>query len=316
MQLESNRSLIGFSLLFAICLISASFIFQTVFAANLTTSLIVGNASPTVDTVTVNNATTTINLNSGSTLNNGTTTVTINFSVTDNNGCSDVFSSGSLAILFYRTTITSSSCNSSQSNLNCYKVTTSTNSCSGANVNANATATVDVYYFANATDASSSFPSTDWRATVIATDGSAGSGFRDSSGIEVNTLVAIDVTTSSINYGTVTAGSDTSSTNQTATTTNAGNASTTLQLSAQQTLKFGANAIATSSQRYATSAFTYAGASVPLSDSATTVSGFLLTSPTSTTNVAGASFWGVSVSSSYPTGTYTGTTIFGALFQP
>lgn len=283
---------------------------KTVFATNISTSLIVGNALPSVAAVTVNNASSSINLTA-----NATTTVTVNFQISDNNGCTDVFSSGSISILLYRSGITSSSCNSSQNNLNCYKKTTSTNSCAGINTSANATTTFDVYYFADATDASSSYVAQNWLATVIATDASNATGSADSSGIEMNTLVAINVTTSSINYGTVTAGSDTGATNETATTTNAGNSSTTLQLYAQQTLSSGANAIATSSQRYATSSFTYGTGDVALTDSAATVNGFILTSPTSTSAVSGATFWGVSVSSSYPTGTYTGTTVFSALFQ-
>lgn len=282
---------------------------RTVIAANISSTLIVGNAAPSITAVSVNNG------NPITLTSNATTTINVNFSLSDNNGCTDVFSSGSIAILLYRSSISSSSCNSSQNNLNCYKVTTSTNSCTGSNPSANATSSFSLYYFAQPTDASSSFVSDTWLATVIGTDSSNASGTADSSGVELNTLVAINVTTSSINYGTVTAGTDTGAVNQIATSTNAGNVTTTLQLSAQATLTNGGSAIATSSQRYGTSTFTYPGVSVPLSDSASTVSGFILVSPTSTQNVSQPTFWGVSVSSSFPTGTYTGTTVFSPLFQ-
>lgn len=268
------------------------------------------NAAPSASSLVVNNSNPII------LTANTTTTVPVSFQVTDNNGCSDVFSSGNISVLLYRSSIGSSSCNTTQNNRYCYKVTTSTHNCSGMNNSANATSTFYVYYFADATDASSSYVAQNWLATVIATDASNATGSADSSGVELNTLVAIDVTTSSIDYGTVNAGSNTGATNQIATTTNAGNSSTTLQLSAQETLTYGSNVITTSSQRYATSSFTYPGASVALSDSATTVSGFILTSPTSTTKVSGPTFWGVAVPGGNPTGTYTGVTTFGALFQP
>lgn len=267
-----------------------------------------GSSTPSVSTVV---------LNAGSAITltaNATTAINVSFTVSDNDGCSDVFTNGNVTTSVFRSGVGSSS---AASNLNMYRASTSTHNCTVATTtSANATATVYIYYFAEATDASSSYPSQYWEASVVARDATSSTGSASSTGVELNTLLAINVTTSSINYGNVTAGTDTGGTNQTATTTNAGNASTSLRLHASATLTSGSNSISTSSQRYSTSSFTYPGTSTALTDTAATVSGVLLTSPTSTTNVERVTFWGLSVAAGTATGTYTGTTVFSALFQP
>ena len=295
----------------ALLVFGGFFLLPIAFAVNLTSQVIVGNALPTVSGVAVN-AGANITLTT-----NATTAIAVNATVTDNNGCSDILN-GSSTILLYRSGITSSTCMTGANNANCYLATafTSTSSCQSS-VTINTTTTFGVYYFANATDASSSFNANTWLATVVARDGSNSTGTADlATGVEVLTLTGINVTTSSVNYGSLSANSDTGAVNQMTTSTNAGNSSTTLQLSAQSTLTSGANSISTSSQHYSTSTFTYAGTSTALTAVAVTVPGFLLTAPTSTNNVQQVVFWGLAVPSGAATGTYTGTSVFTSLFQP
>ncbi|MDI6820986.1 MAG: hypothetical protein QMD65_02280 [Patescibacteria group bacterium] len=274
--------------------------------STITSSVIVENAMPIPSAVFLNNA-------SAITLTpNATTTVVVNFTVTDDNGCSDVFTNGNVTTTVFRSGV-GSACTADS--LNCYILSTTTHNCAGGN-SANATSTFSIYYFAQATDGDSSFPSEAWQAQVFARDASSATGTATSSLQELNTLTAINVTTSSINYGTVSAGTDTASINQVATSTNAGNSSTTLRLYAQSTLTFGTNSIATSSQRYSTSTFTYPGTSTALTDSAVTVSGFFLTAPTSTNLVSQPTFWGLQVPGGTATGTYSGVNVFASLFQP
>jgi hypothetical protein len=111
------------------------------------------------------------------------------------------------------------------------------------------------------------------------------------------------------------ASSTTGGANQSTTVQNAGNSSTTLQLSGTALVK-GANTIATSSQHYATSSFTFGGVEQQLSSSATAVSGFLLIAPTSSNAVSSPMFWGLTVPAGNPTGTYTGTVTFTSVFSP
>jgi hypothetical protein len=278
---------------------------------NLSSTVVVGNAAPTVSAVS---------LNGGSALvltPNATTSFSVSFTSQDANGCGEVFFSGNVTTTVYRSGV-GLAC--SADNLNCYiTATVATHTCpfaTSTQSSADATATVAIYYFAQATDASSSFAAQDWLAAVSVKDPANSTSTATSTAVELNTLTAINVTTSSINYGTLAAGVNTGSTNQTATTTNAGNSSTSLRLHALSTLTSGANSIATSSQRYSTSSFTYAGTSTALSASAVTVGGFALTSPTNTSSVAQATFWGLDVPGGTATGTYTGTNVFTSLWIP
>jgi hypothetical protein len=296
---------------FAGLLLLATFVYQNVLAVNINSQVVVGNSTPVVSAVT---------LNGGSAITltaNATTSITLNYTVTDNNGCGDVFYNGLVTSTVFRSGL-GAAC--SASNLNCYITNaTATNNCpnpTSTNTSANVTTTFLIYYFAQATDASSSFSSEAWQASVAVADQTGATHSATSSLVELNTLAAINVTTSSLNYGTVSANSDTGSTNQTATTTNAGNSTTTLQLHTTQTLTSGSNSIPTSSQRYSTSTFTFAGTSTALTASAVSVTGFLLTSPTSTNFVQRATYWGLSVPNGTATGTYTGVNVFSSLFQP
>ena len=227
------------------------------------------SAAPTVSSVSLNNGSAIV------LTPNATTSIRVNFTVTDTDGCADVFTDGSIQVTVNRTGAgATNSC--TLNDLSCYRVSTSTNNCSGGN-SASATSTVDIYYFAQATDASSSFASETWRAFVLATDSANATG-SSSSTVELNTLLAIDVTPASIDYGTVNASSTSGSVNQTSTIKNAGNATTTLQISGKA-LTLGANLIATSSQRYATSTFTVGGSEQQLSGTATDLSGLSIPNP-------------------------------------
>ena len=277
-------------------------------ASNASTTVVVGNNAPSVTSVV---------LNGGSAITltaNTTTNVNVTVTISDNNGCSDI-TSGTTTVMMYRTSFGSSSCMTGANNLYCYLATSFTNSSTcGPSISVNATTTFAVYYFAQATDGSSAFSSSDWTATVVFKDLAQSTGTADSTGRELNTLTALDVTTSSINYGTLSASSTTGGVNQVTTSTNAGNSSTTLRLSAIATLTSGANSIATTSQRYSTSSFTFAGTSTALQQTATDVPGSFLTAPTSTTNVLRPYFWGLEVPAGTATGTYNGTTLFTAVF--
>ncbi len=216
---------------------------------------------------------------------NATKTVTVSFTVTDLDGCSQVFfNSGNVTTTLFRSGV-SSTCavgnpSTNLNTLNCYMVATTTNNCPSATsttTSANATSTFEVWYFADATDASSSYSGENWQSFVIAQDAST-TNSTTSAGVELNTLLALTSVTSSINYGSVNANANTGATNQTAGIKNAGNASTTLNINGTA-MTSGANSISTSSQHYATNTFTYGGAEASLQEAATAVTGFLIPRP-------------------------------------
>lgn len=306
--MKGNRFLAS-AVVVSVAVVTASFlVIQTIFAASLTSQVVVGTSAPTVSSVSVNGG------GSITLTANATTSISVNATITDTNGCSEI-TGGTSTILLYRSGVTSSTCLTTANNANCYQATlfTASSTCSAGSQNT--TTTFGLYYFANATDGSSSFSGQTWMASVIFKTTDNTTGTADSAGVTLNTLTAINVTTSSINYGTITANTNTGGTNQLTTVADAGNSSSSLQLAAQATLASGSNSIATSSQVYSTSTFTYAGTSTALTASNVTVSGFVLTTPTSTTNVSGTVYWGLNVPNGTPTGTYSGTNAFTALWH-
>lgn len=280
-----------------------------------TAQVIIPESIPTVSAVSI--SPTTINLSSYP-----TTTVTVNATIASNNGCTDV-TNGTTTILLYRSGVTSSSClsgsgNGVSTNLNCYTATafTASSSCSGNSVNT--TTTFGVYYFAQATDASSSYPSDTWNGTVIFKGAGNATGTMDSTASDtLQTLLAINITTSSINYGSIYAGTDTSSTNQTTGVNNAGNCSTTIQVAGQTLLVNGGTSLAVGSQQFSTSSFIFPGTSTALSASSTPFSLVILTAPTSTTSstYTQTTYWGLQVVSGTPQGTYNGSNIFSSVWH-
>ena len=314
MERSNQLTRLSLFLMASIFILSIFAVVQNAFGAASTTvsvdtSVVVDNATPTVSSVVLNESVSPIILTP-----NATTAVTVSFRIQDANGCEDVIVNGNTTSSAFRSGVTSAC---SASNLNCYISSTTTSNCAGNASTTDATTTFFIYYFADSTDgASSSFDAQDWVGYAAVRDASGASSTATSTHRELGVLTAINVTTSSINYGTISAGDNTGATNQNATSTNAGNSSTTLRLHAISTLNDGgSNSIATSSQVYSTSSFTYPGTSTALTDSAVTVGGFFLTSPTSTTNVAQTTFWGLAVPPGTATGTYTGTTRFTSLWQ-
>ena len=307
--MKSNKNLVSAVVILTSTVVAAFFIVQTIFAANLTSQVVVGTSAPSVSGVSVNGG-------SAITLTAATTTnINVVATITDANGCSEI-TPGTTTVLLYRSGVTSSTCAGAANQLNCYIATAFTASSTCAGGTQSATTTFAVQYFAQATDSSSSFSGQSWMATVIFRTPDNTTGTADSSGQTLNTLTAINVSTSSINFGTITANTNTGSTNQLTPVTNAGNSSSSLQLSVLSTLTSGANAIpTTTSQTYLNTSFTFQGSSVFITAAPATVAGFTLTSPSSTTNVSGTIYWGLAVPNSQATGTYTGTNVFSALWH-
>ncbi len=266
----------------------------------------IGNAVPTVTSVNLNGGGASIILTA-----NTTKAISVSAIISDNNGCTDI-QNGTETIVLYRTAA-GSGCTAS--NRSCYTASAFTASSTCTTTSVNTTTTFNLQYFADATDASSSFSSDSWTATINFTDPAGATSTASSATTSLLTLNAINITTSSIAYGTQAASSTTGATNQTTTVANAGNSSTSLNISGTE-FKSGSNQFATTSQHYATSSFTFGnGSDTALTDSAVSVAGFLLTSPTSTTNVSQNLFWGLTVPAGTATGSYTATTTFTAVFH-
>ncbi len=239
---------------------------------------------------------------------NATATISVAASTTDPGGAANIsFATSTI----FRTSL-GRGC--AANNLNCYQIAST--SCAFSGSTSTVTCSAQIYYFAQSTgNASATFPSDSWTGSITVTNLSGGNTTASSSAVNVNVLTAINITTSTLNYGTINASSTTGATNQTTTVQNAGNSSTTLQLSGTALVK-GSSIISTSSQVYSTSSFTYPGTSTALTGSGVAVSGFLLTTATTTTAVSTPLFWGLSIPAGNGTGTYTGTVTFTSIFSP
>jgi hypothetical protein len=257
---------------------------------------------------------------------NDSTTVNLSYTVSDNNGCADIRTDTMTSTLFRASpVITCSPVIPVTNNLNCYKYfSRATSSCVGTSYNV--TDTFQVWYFADSTGvASSTYSSGYWDAHVEAVDFSASSGPATSSNQNITVLTGLTVTTSTVNYGAMSANSTSSAANiatQTATTTNAGNSTTSIFLSELLDLNntTGGN-ISSTYQHYATSSFSFGGTEqlLPASSSPALLVGIKLFTPSSTTATAStsrATFWGLNVPAGAQTGTYTGIDTFASQWAP
>ncbi len=279
----------------------------TALAVTTTPQVTVGNAAPTVSAVNISPATITVT-------ENGTTTVTVTATVTDSNGCSEVFTGGTIKAALYRSSISGGGSCSADFN-NCYRNITMTDTggtCTGgADTSGNASGTVQVWYIAEATDASSSFSAQTWQAEVVATDSSnASTSATDGTPPELSTTLAMTVT-ASINYGTLAAGA--TSTAQTATITNTGNYNSTDSNFSGVNLESGANSIPVGNQKYSTTtneAWDYMDYTL---DGTPTFRKLNITKATATTSPSTQSnYWAIQVPGGQAAGTYTGTTTITA----
>ncbi len=268
-------------------------------------SVTVGNNTPTVSAVNISSSPIVLN-------ENGTTTVTITATVTDSNGCDEVFTNGTTTATLYRSGV-GASCSVDANN--CYvnvPLTEVGNTCTGgSDTEGDASGTVQVWYIAEATDASSSNSGDTWQATVKAIDNSnASSTNTDASPPELSTLLAINVT-ASMSYGSVSAGA--TSTTVSASTTNTGNYNSTDSNFSGVNLESGGNSIAVGQQKYSTTTseawdyMDYTLSGTPTRRELNVAKGTATGTPSQQ-----GSFWAISVPGGQAAGTYNGTTTIEA----
>lgn len=230
---------------------------------NLTTQTVVTNAAPILSNVLINGGDPIV------LIPDATTSVPVSFTVNDPSGCGDVFWGGGATTTLYRSGTASTSLNYFSS----YFATSTVHNCPYATSSqqaANATATLVLYYFADATDTSSSYEGETWIASVEVRDGSNATSSASSSGVDLNAVLAIKPSTSTIDYGTVPAGQNSGSTNGQIEIYNAGNVTSSVKVSGTD-LTSGANTIAVANQHYASTSFIYNGGEPSLSGTASTI---------------------------------------------
>ncbi|KKK95777.1 hypothetical protein LCGC14_2669390, partial [marine sediment metagenome] len=283
---------------------------NTILAGTSSTSVTVQGAVPTV---------TVVNISPDPIIptENATTSITITATISDSNGCDDVFTSGTIAVALYRSGV-GASC--SVDDNNCYQNITWAevgNTCGGgADTSGDMVATATIWYFTEATDASSTYSGETWQAQVKAVDESnASSTATDASPPELNSVYALTVD-SAIAYGSMSA--DATSTlseigQSTTTVTNTGNYKIDTEVSG--TDMTGSGTIIASKQKYATSLLGYESLTYTLSTSATARDLNIVKATSSSTPSTQDTYWGISIPSAQAEGGYSGTNTFTAIYS-
>lgn len=265
-------------------------------------SYVVSNVNPVISNVVIDSGND-INLNESATYS-----ATITADVTDNNGCNTT-EIPTVVTSLYRSGVGYSSCDTTgeEDYDSCYPVKSCTQtSCTGAG--ATYSCTVDLQYHADPTDTNTQYTSENWLATVLATDDDSAQGSTESSsGVEVNSLTAMDVT-SAIDYGLQTVGTNSGNLDQTTVVTATGNVGLDEQLSGTDMTDGSGHTIPVGKQHYDLSQVAYSSATAL---STTDVESELNVAKTksvgtTTTPETGDTWWGIEIPTGTVSGTYTG----------
>lgn len=274
-----------------------------VLADDVSTSVQVGNSAPSVSAAELNGASAIV------LTENITTDIDATATVSDSNGCSTI---STVVADFYRSGVGASSCDTDgeDNDNNCYARITCTvdsGTCTGgADTAADYTCTASLKFYAENTTYGDYLAQT-WEVTIYASDGTATSS--DSANAELNALTALDVT-SSINYGTLSANSDTGTSNQTTTITNTGNTGIDAEISGTD-MTSGSDTIPVANQRYQDTDGDY-DQGLLLSSTPQTYQNNISKSTNDTPSTDNL-YWGIGIDNGQPPGTYTGTNTFTAV---
>ena len=237
-----------------------------------------------------------------------TTTIYASSTVSDENGYQDIVNATST---IFRSGV-GALCSANDNN--CYQIASSScvySNCSGNSCTLQCRA--DIQYFADPTDSGSTYASQSWYARLFLRDSTGLTALATSSPVELLTLYGLSISTPSIDFGSLTAGSDTGSVNVQTSMINTGNTPIGIQVSGTD-LTGASSTIPVGQQKYATSTFAYGSCSICqfLTGSATNVN-VSLAKPTSTsTPVTTDIYWGIAIPNGTDASTHTGTNTFMA----
>lgn len=302
------------------CLLLLAAIIVLPFAVSdtATTQASIGNSAPIASSVVIAPG----NLNGGEVelTTNQTTQINITATITDNNGCTDISSANAT---FFRTNITGGS-GAADNNRNHYSMDCVVQSatCTGdSDLAADYDCNVNVTWYADPTDAGSFFENTNWTVNVTPYDGN-GAGTSDSTIYDLKTLTSFSLLDTTINFGTLALGQNTTSTNQNTTLQNTGNEGLDFSLTGYATtsgdnysMNCTIGTIPIHSLEYGASTFTY-GAGIDLSNSSTELDFDLDRGSESTGRPEDETYYGFRIPSDGVGGSCSGTLVIVATSDP
>lgn len=257
-------------------------------------SVTVGNSAPTMESVTLNGGNAITLVGNNYIAVSGTTTVS------DDNGYADIVSATS--VLYNNNTTT---CSSGNADPNwCYYIAScATSSCEG--LTCTLTCSANVWFIAEPTTASSSYPTKAWQMDIIVGD-SGNNSVTGTTSQELNILYSMQLATAT-DYGTVNPGATSSSI--TVNATNTGNYHIDLQVSGVNMETGGAtSSIDVGQQKYSSSTISNWDTQGMALTGIPATFDVALPKPTATTsNSIEDTFWMISIPTSTSPGIYTGT---------
>lgn len=268
-------------------------------------------SNPQTGTYSINNlapSISSLSLNSGSAINlavSQTTAVHFTFTVTDNNGYATIDTGSGTIFKLYRTAIGAGSTDDANNHYtlpysSCSKTPTSSASqdydCSFL-----------VQYHADPTDvANTQYQSDDWTATAKITDNGALQATSSATPVEMNSLLGVSAT-ATLDYGNLSQGNNSGSSNATITVNSVGNTGLDTLLKGTDMTNGVGGTIPVANQKYNASTFTYGSGGTALSTSDV----FLGLHVTKTTVTASPGnkliYWGIAIPGGISSGAYSGT---------
>ena len=277
----------------------------------------VNNVTPSLGTVSLNNGNNIyLNLKGASEV-----VVLASTTVTDNNHCNDMTSA--TGTIYLSGVAGGNDCSADDNN--CYQITnascTYTGCTTGDATDASSvlTCSTTLAFHTIPTDATTlyaSYSAQSWYSRLTARDDNSSSSFgayTNLNGVEVVASPGIDVTTSTIPYGTIRGGFSSLSTNTPTTIVNYGNTVLDSGIMGESMLynAVGPGMIGSTNQLYATSTFTYPETNNALNSSTPQVLNINITRPTTTAyDFTGIVYWGIGIPTSTISGDYYGTNTF------
>ena len=266
-----------------------------------------GSASnPRSGTYSINNmapSLSNLSLNSGNPINlvvSTTTAVHLTFRLTDYNGYGDI---ASTSTKLYRTGVGVGAGDNAN---NHYTVTScSLSNQSGASADYNCT--FNLQFHADPTDVSNTQYYTDnWTGTATLTDGGSLQATDSATPVELNSLLGITLN-ANIDYGSMSPGGNTGSTNQEIITSSVGNTGLDTLIQGTSMTDGNGNYIPVENQKYDLAGFTYSSGGTALSGLDEPLA--LHVTKTITTGSPGNKkiYWGIEIPSVLSAGNYTGT---------
>ena len=276
----------------------------------------VNNVAPVVSAVTINSG-------SAITLEEAATkSITVTATVTDKNSCNNPELTNGINAYVYRSGITYATCLAGPTNANnCYSgisCSVVAGSCTGIGDSAaNYTCTINMEYYADPTDSdniATSFSAQNWLASVKATDDDAASHYATSGGVEVNSLITVDCVEAGINYGNISAGSNSGTLNKTVQNRATGNVpldlthcGTSMCTDYPTCSATGKTPIASTQQEFHTSSGISYGSGTDLPACASPVAvNINIDKVTTSTPTSKLTYWGVAIPLGTIPGTYSG----------